>query len=98
MRDQVVNSDDRTWILVRIAYFIGEVLIERFGGCWFLNEWPDTRYFLCYVVGQFSKPARKNVMVDVFEAASLFVAQPPGRSLTAVIDEIIKNCEEEHQK
>src|SRR5208282_6942055 len=38
MKSQVVPPEDRVWILTRLGYFIGELLVQRFSGCWFLNE------------------------------------------------------------
>ena len=55
MRDQEIGEDDHVWIHTRIGYLIGEVVVQRLGCHWFLNEVPDSRYFLRYVVGQ---PAR----------------------------------------
>src|SRR5580658_8386424 len=52
MKSQVVPSEDRVWILTRLGYFIGELLVQRFAGSWFLNEIPDSQYFLRYVVGR----------------------------------------------
>jgi len=92
MRDQIVGEDDRIWVITRLAYFIGEVLCKRLEGCWFLNDWPETRYFLRYVVGQFGAGTRPNVMADPFEAASEFIAHPPGRNLGKFIDEIEAGC------
>jgi hypothetical protein len=92
MRDQTVEEDDRVWIITRLGYFIGEVLCKRLGGCWFLNDWPGTRYFLRIVVGRFGAGTRPNVMADPFEAASEFVAHPPGRDLGKYIDEIEAGC------
>ena len=37
---QEVLPDDRDWIQVRLAYFIGEFLVQRFGGCWYVNDIP----------------------------------------------------------
>lgn len=92
MQDQVVEEDDRPWILTRLGYFIGEVLISRLGGCWFLNDRPDTRFFLRCVVGQFGTEVKPNAMVDPFEAADAFLAQPPGRGLAKFIEEIEAGC------
>lgn len=88
MRDQIVRPDDRVWALTRIGYFVGEVLIQRVSGCWLLNEFPHSRTFLRYVVGQFAGAADQGVMVDPFEVAAAFVDQPPGRSLAAILGEI----------
>jgi len=92
MCDQVIEADDRSWIVTRLGYFFGEVLNRRLGGCWLLNEWPDTRYFLRYVVGQFGDGTRANAMVDPFEVAGAFVAQPPGRDLAKLIGEVEAGC------
>jgi hypothetical protein len=88
MRNQVVEPESRIWILARMAYYIGEVLIQRFSGAWLLNEIPDSRYFLRYVVGEFSRSKNPSSMVDPFQVASYYVDQPPGRSLRALLDEV----------
>ena len=51
MESQELAAEDRAWILTRVGYFVGELLVQKYGGCWYLNETPDTRYFLRYVVG-----------------------------------------------
>lgn len=88
MEKQVIRPDDRNWILTRIGYFIGELLVDRLGGCWFLNEIADSRYFLRYVVGQFARVQNPNAMVDPFYVAVVFVDQPPGRRLAALVQEV----------
>jgi hypothetical protein len=88
MRDQVVERDDRVWMLTRLGYFIGEVLVQRLGGCWFLNEIPDSRYFLRYVVGKFSGVGNPNAMIEPFQVAEALLAEPPGRSLSDIIGEV----------
>lgn len=88
MRDQVITEDDRIWVLTRIGYLIGDVLARTFNGDWLLNEMPDSRYFLHYVVGRFSGVKNPNAMVAPFEAAQYFVSQPPGRDLAGLIAEI----------
>lgn len=88
MRDQAVTEDDRVWTLTRVGYLVGEVLVQRLGGYWFLNEIPDSRYFLRYVVGRFSRARNHNAMVDPFEVADHFLRQPPGRDLVALVNEV----------
>src|SRR4051794_440911 len=51
MRNQVVKPDDRIWIITRLMYIVGEVLIQRLGGIWLLSDIPDSKFFLKYVVG-----------------------------------------------
>lgn len=88
MREQVVENDDRNWILVRLGYFIGEVLIQRYGGCWFLNDIPDTRFFLHYVVGRFTVAINRNIQIDPFLVADTYLNMPPGRSLFSILQEV----------
>ena len=88
MADQRVDEDDYDWILVRLGYFIGEVLSTRYGGYWFLNEIPDSRYFGRYVVGRFTRASNPHAQVDPMEIASSFLAQPLPRSLSRTIEDI----------
>lgn len=88
MRDQVVELADREWILTRLGFFIGEVLVQRLGGCWLLNEQPDTRFFLRYVVGSFPRARHPSAMVDPFHVADTYLATGPGRSLTQLLAEV----------
>jgi len=94
MKDQVVEPDDHTWIAARIAYYIGELFVQRFGGCWFLNEIPDSRYFLRYVVGSFHRIKNHNAMFDPIDVAFDYCSEPPGRSLIRIVDEIDKELRE----
>ena len=88
MKDQVVTSNDRAWILTRIGYFIGELLVQRFSGCWFVNDTPDSRFFGRYVVGKFCSPNSRNAMVDPFHVADAYLSHPPARSLTDIIRQV----------
>lgn len=85
LKDQVVEPSDKTWICTRLGYFVGEYLVQRFGGCWFLNELPDSRYFGHYVVGHFSQTSNPRAMVSPFVAADVCIAEPPGRSLLRLL-------------
>ena len=87
MRDQVIEPGNRIWILTRIGYFIGELLNQRLGGCWFLDEDAGSPYFLQYVVGQFTRLNNPNARIAPFALADYYVAQPPGRDLLSVIRE-----------
>lgn len=88
LKQQVIEADDRQWILVRIGYFVGEWLVQKLGGYWFLNEIPDSRYFGRYVVGRFSKSQNPNSMVDPFEVASACLEEPVGRELQRYLLEV----------
>ena len=85
MSCQDISEDDFSWIVSRIGYFIGEVLIERYSGCWMIVDDTSSRLFARYVVGQF--PGRAMV-VDPFEAAVEYVRAPKGRSLVSQLSAI----------
>jgi hypothetical protein len=87
MKDQVITDEDRVWILARMAYFVGQVLIQRLGGEWLINEHPHSRFFLRYVIGRVPGVRSPNATVDPFAVASAFLAEPPGRSLRAIVAE-----------
>jgi len=88
MRDQTVTCEDRNWTLTRIGYLIGELLVQRFGGCWFINEIHGSGYFLRYCVGRFSRVKNQDAMVDPFEIADSFLAEPVGRDLLRLLAEV----------
>jgi hypothetical protein len=89
MKRQTVAPEDRIWILTRLGYFIGELLVQRFAGCWFLDEIPDSRYFLRYVVGRFARIPNPNAMVEPFYTADVYLSQLPEQSLTGIIDKVV---------
>lgn len=87
MKSQVITDEDRIWILARLAYFIGQIFIQRFGGDWILNEIPESRFFLRYVIGEIPGVRNPFTTMDPFTAASDYLAEPPGRSLIDAISE-----------
>jgi hypothetical protein len=88
MRDQDIALEDRTWILTRLGYFIGQFFLIRFSGSWLLNEIPDSRFFLRFVVGQFGQLRNPRAMIDPFQIADEYISSPPGRSLISIIAEV----------
>jgi hypothetical protein len=70
LRDQPITQADETWLITRLGYFSGEWLVQQLGGCWLLDDIPDSRYFARYVVGQFSGARNRNTMADPFEIAA----------------------------
>jgi hypothetical protein len=89
LKDQTITDDDRIWILTRLGYFIGELLVQKLNGCWLLNENPDSRTFMRYVVGQFSKIKNTQAMIDPFFVADTYLSEAPGRSLVAILEELL---------
>ena len=96
MKEQLVESQDQAWILTRLGYLIGEYLVQKFGGCWYVNDIPDSRFFARYVVGRFARIKNQNVCVDPMAVADEYLSEPPGRSLVATLkkaeDEIAAFC------
>jgi hypothetical protein len=85
----VADKDDRVWIVTRLGYFVGELLIQRMdGGSWFLNESPESRYFLDYVVGRFPGLRNPNALVNPFEVADAFVGSNPPRDLVGLVAQV----------
>src|SRR5262249_34954177 len=91
MKPQLIDPEDRVWILTRIGHFIGELLTQRFGGHWYLDEDPESPYFLHYVVGRFSRLSNPDQKVSPFAIAGYYVSQPAGRSLRDVVDRTINS-------
>lgn len=94
IKDQLIDddSDDRVWIHARLGYYIGELFVQRYRGCWLLNENPGSRFYLQYVIGQFTSADIKNpnAMLDPFEAANAFLSEKPGRILSELIENVDK--------
>lgn len=89
LRNQVITDDeDRIWIVTRLGYYIGELLIQKFGGVWFLNEIPDSPHFLEYVVGRFARASNPHALVAPFAVADYFGRQDIGRDLDGLLREI----------
>jgi len=98
MRDQVVSSQDRGWIITRIGYFIGELFNQRLGGYWFVEIHPDSPFFLQYVVGRFTGVPSLNARISPFAIAANYVDQPVGRSLSAMttrVEDQLRQCTSE---
>lgn len=89
LQDMPVGSeDDRVWLLTRVGYLVGEYLVQKYGGCWFVNEDPESRTFARNVVGQFAALGESGARVDPFQVAQEYVDAPPGRDLVALLDDV----------
>lgn len=88
LSEQDISDDAKNWIIVRIGYFIGELFVEKHGGCWSVCEAPSSRYYGHYVIGEFSSFNNPNALFAPMEAAFELANLPKGRSLSAVVNEI----------
>lgn len=81
MKNQSIADDNRIWILTRIGYFIGELFISKFDGCWMLDDRIESKTFSRYVIGQFTSYAPEKV-IDPFAWAQIYVDAEPPRNLS----------------
>jgi hypothetical protein len=89
VRDLVVkDGQDRTWLLARMGYFIGEYFAQKYGGAWYVNEIEESRYFARYVVGKFNGLHDPKPMIDPFQIAQTYVDTPPPRTLEKLLAEV----------
>jgi hypothetical protein len=89
LQDMAVESDkDRSWLIIRMGYFVGEYFVQKYGGCWYVNEIQGSRYFARYVVGQFSKLGNAALMIDPFQVAQSYVDSPTPRKLERILVEV----------
>lgn len=79
------NPDERAWLLARIGYFIGEYLVQQYGGCWYVNDIEGSKYFARYVVGKFTVLNSPLPMVDPFSVAQQYVDTPVPRKLEELV-------------
>jgi hypothetical protein len=84
----VTNDEDRGWLLTRMGYFIGEYFVQKYGGCWFVNEIQGSRYFGRYVVGRFARLNDSIPMLDPFLVAQTYVDTPIPRHLEKLLAEV----------
>lgn len=82
------SEEDRTWLVTRMGYYIGEYFVQKHAGCWYVNEIPDSRYFARFVVGKFNIPSQRALMLDPFEVAAAYVSVPTPRVLGDLIAEV----------
>jgi hypothetical protein len=88
LSEQEISDESKGWIAVRIGYFLGELFVEKHGGCWSVCQAPSSRYYGHYVIGEFSSFNNANALFDPMEAAIELASQPKGRSLVEIVNEI----------
>ena len=88
LREMTVAEDDRSWLLTRMMYFIGEYFAQKHGGCWYVNDIAGSRFSGRYVVGKFAGFSDKNLMVDPAEVAQAYVDTAVPRQLSPLLSEV----------
>lgn len=87
LAQQTVREEDRPWLMSRLGYFVGEYLVMRYRGAWFVNEVAGSKSYGRYVVGQFSGVPNTNALADPFEVAAAALEQDAG-SLQSLLAEV----------
>lgn len=82
------DEDDRTWLLTRVAYFVGEFFVQKHKGCWYVCDVNGAKYFARHVVGRFPRVPNGGIMVDPFEVAQVFVDSARPRRLSDFLEEV----------
>jgi hypothetical protein len=82
------DEDDRVWLTARVAYFVGEYFVQKYKGCWLVNDVKGSKSFARYVVGRFSKFPNGELMVDPFEVSFAFVGSARPRKLGDFLNEV----------
>ncbi len=86
LRELRCESDrERTVVSARVSEYIGEVLAQRFGGRWFVNDTPGSPTFARFVVGQFTMAPGSPICIDPFEIGMAFARQRTPRDLAALL-------------
>lgn len=83
----VVDEEDKAWLLARLGYFIGEYFTQKYSGAWYPNENPASRYFARYVVGKFSIASQRELNLDPFMIAEAYISIPMPRALEPLLQE-----------
>jgi hypothetical protein len=67
---------------------IGEYFVQKYDGCWFVNDIATSQNFARYVVGEFVHLNHSGISIDPFELAAEFVNTPTPRNLTSLLNEV----------
>ncbi len=93
-----LDREDQQTFHTMLMYYVGELLLYRHGGIWFLNENPDSESFLHYVVGYFERDGvSKELFLDPFNIIQGFMQTKIGRSLTEIIREAEENIYQKNE-
>lgn len=82
---EIADDDDRSWLLARMMYFIGEYFAQQYGGHWYVNETVGSPLFGRCVVGQFGRIADRGFVLDPYALALDYVNAPCPRPLSILV-------------
>lgn len=84
----VKSEEERIFFVMRMGWFIGEIFVQKFRGCWFVDDLPESDYFASYVIGQFKPPINPMLRIDPFSMAKEYVDSRRPRKLAALLRQV----------
>jgi hypothetical protein len=84
----IADEDDRSWLLARMMYFIGEYFAQQYGGYWYVNETVGSPLFGRCVVGKFNLVADRSFSIDPYALALDYVSAPCPRPLSPLVAQV----------
>lgn len=88
LKMELFEQDDFPWLVTRLGYFVGDFFVQKFGGKWFLNQIPETKFFLRYVVGDFNRITNRSALIDPHLIAYDFIRSSPPRDLVKLVEAV----------
>ena len=85
---EIADEDDRSWLVARMMYFIGEYFAQQYGGHWYVNETAGSPFFGRCMVGKFVRIANSGFVVDPYAIALDYVNAPCPRPLSILVAQV----------
>lgn len=81
-----LSDDDKIWLHTSIMYFVGELLIQSYGGYWFLQSDLESDFFTNYVIGGFEKGFKPSTIINPADLAyQILILKSLQNVFTAII-------------
>lgn len=93
LSEQEIKENDKVWLTTRIGYYLGELFIIKYDGCWSVCESENSKHYGQYVINEFSAFENPNALFNPFEAAMELINEPKKRSLVNLVNEISSSLE-----
>lgn len=88
---EALSNEQLVWLNTRLLYFIGQWLVRRYSGHWFLQEDPESDFFLRYITGNFQDSPDPTIIIDPLEVAIHVLEDPSARPLSVVLNTVFTN-------
>ncbi len=88
IKDELIEDEDRIWLMTGVGYTMGESLIQRYQGYWNVNENESSDQYGRFVVFATAPAGDKHYPIDILEAAKELIDTPAPRDLKKLLTEI----------